>query len=144
MGSGCAFLDYNGDGRLDLLFVNSTRLPGFQGKGPFYPALYRSEGDGRFTDVTREAGLQIDCYGMGVATADYDGDGDTDLLLTAYGGSHLFRNDGGRFTDVTRQAGIRGPEWGTSAAWFETHSLVTVFVTSPVISAFTSGSTFGR
>jgi hypothetical protein len=119
IGAGCAFLDYDGDGRLDLFFVNSSRLPGFQGKGPFYPALYHNEGDGRFRDATREAGLQIDCYGMGVATADYDSDGDTDLLLTAYGPSRLLRNDGGRFTDVSRQAGITGPAWGISAAWFD-------------------------
>jgi hypothetical protein len=119
MGSGCAFLDYDGDGRLDLFLVNSSRLPGFPDKGPHYPALYRNEGGGRFADVTRQAGLQIDCYGMGVATADYDNDGDTDLLLTAYGGCHLFRNDHGRFTEVTRQAGITGPTWGTSAAWFD-------------------------
>src|SRR4029077_15634845 len=60
MGSGCAFLDYDGDGRLDLFFINSSRLPGFRGKGPHYPALYRNEGGGRFEDVTRQAGLQID------------------------------------------------------------------------------------
>jgi hypothetical protein len=119
MGSGCAFLDYDGDGRLDLFFVNSSRLPGFAGRGPYYPALYRNEGGGRFTDVTRTAGLQIDCYGMGVAVADYDNDGATDLLLTAYGGSHLFHNDHGHFTEVTRQTGITGPAWGTSAAWFD-------------------------
>jgi hypothetical protein len=119
VGSGCAFLDYDGDGRLDLLFVNSSRLPGFQGKGPFLPALYRNEGGGKFRDVTREAGLAIDCYGMGVATADYDNDGDVDLLITAYGGSHLFHNDGGRFSEITREAGITKPEWGSSAAWFD-------------------------
>jgi enediyne biosynthesis protein E4 len=119
LGSGCAFLDYNGDGRLDLFFVNSSRLPGFSGKGAFYPALYHNEGNGRFRDVTQQAGLTIDCYGMGVACADADNDGDTDLLLTAYGGSRLFRNDHGRFTEVTRQAGITKPEWGSSAAWFD-------------------------
>jgi hypothetical protein len=119
LGAGCAFLDYDGDGQLDLFFVNSSRLPGFPTKGPFYPALYHNEGGGQFRDVTRAAGLAIDCYGMGVATADYDSDGDTDLLLTAYGPSHLFRNDGGRFVEVTRQAGITGPTWGTSAAWLD-------------------------
>jgi enediyne biosynthesis protein E4 len=119
MGSGCAFLDYDGDGRLDLFFANSSRLPGFQPKGPFYPALYQNEGSGHFQDVTRQAGLAIDCYGMGVAVADYDNDGDPDLLLTSYGGSHLFRNNGGQFTEVTRQAGVTKPEWGTSAAWFD-------------------------
>jgi hypothetical protein len=119
LGSGCAFLDYDQDGRLDLFLVNSSRLPGFRGQGPFLPALYRNEGGGKFQDVTRAVGLTVDCYGMGVAVADYDNDGDPDLLLTAYGGSHLFRNEGGRFTEVTRQAGVTGPAWGTSAAWFD-------------------------
>src|SRR5688572_24200647 len=59
MGSGCAFLDYDGDGRLDLFFVNGSRLPGFREKGPFYPALYRNRGDGAFEDVTRRAGLTV-------------------------------------------------------------------------------------
>jgi hypothetical protein len=119
MGSGCAFLDYDGDGRLDLFFVNSSHSPGSHTRGPFYPALYHNEGNGHFKDVTRQAGLTIDCYGMGVAVADYDNDGDPDLLLTSYGGSHLFRNDGGHFTEVTRQAGVTKPEWGTCAAWFD-------------------------
>ena len=83
MGSGCAFLDYNNDGKPDLFFVNSSRLPGFSGKGPFYPALYRNNGDGSFTDVTKPAGLAVDGYGMGVAIADYDGDGFQDLYLIA-------------------------------------------------------------
>src|SRR5262249_35612075 len=113
VGSGCAFLDADGDGRLDLFFVNSSRLPGFPDKGPFFPALYHNEGNGRFRDVTREAGLMLDCYGMGVAAADYDNDGDADLLITSYGGSHLFRNDGGRFPEVTRPAGGPEPGWGT-------------------------------
>src|SRR5437879_3809305 len=89
------------------------------GQGPFYPALYRNEGGGKFRDVTRQAGLAIDCYGMGVAIADCDNDGDPDMLLTGYGGSHLFRNDRGHFTEVTRQAGVQRPKWGTSAAWFD-------------------------
>src|SRR5256885_1845706 len=60
LGSGCGVLDYDGDGRLDLFLVNSTRLPGYSGKGPFYPALYRNRGDGAFEDVTAKAGLQVD------------------------------------------------------------------------------------
>ena len=59
MGAGCAFLDYNNDGKPDLFFVNSGRLPGFHGAGPFYPALYRNKGDGTFEDVTRQAGLDV-------------------------------------------------------------------------------------
>jgi hypothetical protein len=127
LGSGCAFLDFNNDGKLDLFLVNSTGLPGFTGKGPFYPALYRNDGGTatkpwscRFTDVTRAAGLAIDCYGLGVAVADYDGDGFADLLLTAVGSSHLFRNDGnGTFTEVTQRARVGRPGFWTSAAWFD-------------------------
>jgi hypothetical protein len=120
MGAGCAFLDYNNDGRPDLFFVNSSRLPGFTGNGPFYPALYRSDGAGHFTDVTRQAGLAVECYGMGVAVADYDGDGFEDLYLTALGPNHLFHNNGdGRFTDVTKQAGVGDPRFSTSAAWLD-------------------------
>jgi hypothetical protein len=126
MGSGCALFDYDGDGRLDAFLVNSSRLPGFQGKGPFYPALYRQKDDGTFEDVTKQAGLAVECYGMGVAVADYDNDGDPDLYLTAFGSSRLYRNNGksaggppGTFTDVTRAAGVPGPPLGTSAAWFD-------------------------
>jgi hypothetical protein len=120
MGSGGAFLDYNNDGKPDLFFVNSSRLPGFSGKGPRYPALYRNNGDGTFTDVTKPAGLAVDCYGMGAAIADYDGDGFEDLYLTALGPNHLFHNNGdGTFTDVTRKAGVGDPRFSTSAAWFD-------------------------
>jgi hypothetical protein len=120
MGSGCAFLDYDRDGRLDLFLVNSSRLPGHTGKDPFYPALYRQRPDGRFEDVTKQAGLAIDCYGIGCAVGDYDNDGDPDLYLTAFGGSHLFRNNGsGSFTEVTRAAKTLGPAFGTCAAWFD-------------------------
>ncbi|HET9515812.1 MAG TPA: CRTAC1 family protein, partial [Gemmatimonadales bacterium] len=120
MGSGCAFLDYDGDGQLDLFLVNSTRLPGFTGQGPFYSALYRNSGDGTFKDVTKRAGLAVDCYGMGVAVGDYDNDGDPDLYLTALGPNRLFRNEGdGTFTDVTKQAGVGDPRFSSSAAWFD-------------------------
>jgi enediyne biosynthesis protein E4 len=120
MGSGCAFLDYNHDGRLDLFLVNSSRLPGFAGKGPFYPALYRNRGDGTFEDVTKQAGLAVDCYGMGVAVGDYDNDGWPDLYLTALGPNFLFRNNGdGTFTDVTRRAGVEDSRFSTSAAFLD-------------------------
>jgi hypothetical protein len=120
MGAGCAFLDYDGDGRLDLFLVNSTRLPGFAGKGPLYPALYHQKPDGAFEDVTVKAGLAIDSYGMGVAVGDYDNDGHPDLYLTGYGGCHLFHNTGhSSFTEVTRRAGVSGPPWGMGAAWFD-------------------------
>jgi hypothetical protein len=124
MGAGCAFLDYDGDGWQDLFLVNSGRLPGFRVKGPFYPALYRNRGDGTFEDVTRQAGLAFECYGMGCAVGDYDNDGREDLYITALGGNHLFRNERtptgqARFVEVTRQAGVGGDGFSTSCAWVD-------------------------
>jgi len=120
MGSGCAFFDYDNDGWLDAFLVNSTRWPGRPEK-PTYSALFRNDRDGTFTDVTREAGLAVELYGMGVAAADYDNDGWTDLYVTAIGGSHLFRNLGnGRFEDVTAKAGAAGSgTFATSAMFFD-------------------------
>jgi enediyne biosynthesis protein E4 len=121
VGAGCAFLDYDGDGDLDLFLVNSSSLPGFTDKGPFYPALYRNRGNGRFEDRTREAGLAIDCYGIGCAVGDYDNDGHPDLYLTALGPNHLFHNNGnGTFTDVTAHAHVGDSRFSTSAAWVDT------------------------
>lgn len=120
LGAGCAFLDYDNDGQLDLFLVNSSRLPGFTGEGPFHPALYRNNGDGTFTDVTQAAGLARECYGLGVAVADYDGEGHPDLYLTALGPNFLYRNNGdGTFTDVTKRAGVGDPHFSSSAAWFD-------------------------
>jgi hypothetical protein len=120
MGAGCAFLDYDNDGRLDLFLVNSSRLPGFTGKGPFYPALYRQKPDGTFEDVTRAAGLQVDGYGIGCAVGDIDNDGGPDLYLTAMGPNFLFRNNGdGTFSDVTRRAGVGDPRFSSSAAFLD-------------------------
>ena len=119
MGSGVAFLDADGDGRQDLFLVNSMKWPGRQGPAS-YPALYRNRGDGTFVDQTRAAGLQIEMYGMGVASADFDNDGRADLYVTALGRNHLFRNaGGGRFVDVTDRAGVADPGFSTSAAWLD-------------------------
>jgi enediyne biosynthesis protein E4 len=123
-GGGCAFLDYDNDGLLDLFAVQGgpapTDVPGVDRPRP-HSVLYRGLGGGRFEDVTERAGLAVDMgYGQGVSAADYDNDGWTDLLTTAYGGVHLFHNDGGRFREVTRKAGLLergGPHWATSAAW---------------------------
>jgi hypothetical protein len=120
MGSGGAFLDYDGDGKLDIFLVNSSRLPGYREEGPLYPALYRNRGDGTFEDVTQKAGLVFESYGIGCAVGDYDGDGNPDLYVTAMGPNRLFRNDGkGHFTDVARQAGVGDPRFSTSAAWLD-------------------------
>jgi hypothetical protein len=124
MGGGCAFLDYNSDGHLDLLFVNAKRWNVDERPVPQTPptlALYRNDGHGKFLDATVEAGLNVTLYGMGCAVGDYDNDGDPDLFISAYGPCRLFRNDRGKFTDVTSEMGIAGGEtdWGTSCGWFD-------------------------
>jgi hypothetical protein len=125
MGGGVAFLDYNNDGRQDLLFVDSRPWP-WSPRATARPqrsrlVLYRNDGGGHFTDVTQAAGLAADLYGMGVAAADYDNDGWVDLFVTAVGSNHLFHNVAGRFVDVTAPAGVEGRlgQWSTCAAWFD-------------------------
>ncbi|MDZ7754247.1 MAG: CRTAC1 family protein [Gammaproteobacteria bacterium] len=122
IGSGVAFLDYDGDGDQDLLLVNSRHWPDRPAQGTPRHALYANDGHGRFTDVTEEAGLAFSDYGMGVAVGDYDGDGRPDIYITCLGPNRLLRNRGdGTFEDVTGAAGVAGgeSEWGTSAVFFD-------------------------
>ncbi len=121
-GGGVSFCDLDDDGRLDLFLVSGTRLDGDGNLlgAPDSPrnAYYHQETDGRFVEMTRAAGLEQDGYGMGAFCADYDNDGDTDLLVTRYGPDSLFRNDGnGQFTDVGKEAGIADARWSASAAF---------------------------
>ena len=118
LGSGVAFLDADGDGWQDILFVNGRNWPGQAGP-PSFPALYHNNGNGTFTDITRTAGLAVEMYGMGVSVGDYDNDGDPDIYITALGPNHLFRNTGGKFEDVTARAGVGDPGFSTSAVWFD-------------------------
>ncbi len=107
---GVAILDYNADGRMDLFFVNSA--------GPH--ALYRNDGDLKFTDVTKLAGVEGRDFGLGVTTCDYNKDGSPDLFVTAHGRNTLYKNNGnGTFTDVTRQAGLEGNGLWTAAVFFD-------------------------
>ena len=109
LGSGCAFLDYDNDGWQDILLINSTKWPG-QAGSKSYPALYHNNQNGTFTDVTKEAGLVVEMYGLGCAVADYDNDGFDDIYVTCLGPNHLFRNLGnGKFQDVTAKAGVGDP-----------------------------------
>jgi hypothetical protein len=123
MGGGVAFLDYDGDERQDLLFVNSTFWPGHvpSGQKPPTMALYHNDGAGHFTDVTEGSGLDVSFYGMGVAVGDYDNDGLPDVFITGVGGNRLFHNEGhGKFRDVTGEAGVGGAGgWSTGAAWID-------------------------
>jgi hypothetical protein len=120
MGSGVCVLDYDNDGWQDILFVNSMDWPGHKGAAKSYPALYHNDKDGTFTDVTREAGLAMESYGLGCAVADYDNDGFEDIYITTVGSNHLFHNLGnGKFADVTVKAGVADPGFSTSAVWFD-------------------------
>ena len=119
-GAGCAFLDYDNDGWMDIYLVNSGACDFYTPPVPLRNALYRNNRDGTFTDVTEKAGVAGGGYGQGVAVGDYDADGYPDLYLTQYGRSILYHNNGdGTFTDVTAKAGVAAPGWASSAVWFD-------------------------
>src|SRR5713101_2136522 len=115
MGGGVAMFDYNNDGYLDLFFVNGAQIQDPMPRGAlpdksnprYWNRLYRNNGDGTFTDVTENAGVQGHSYGMGVAVGDFDNDGNMDLLVANLGGNILYHNNGdGTFTDVSKKCGI--------------------------------------
>jgi enediyne biosynthesis protein E4 len=119
-GAGCAFLDYDNDGWMDIYLVNSGKCDFFTPNPPLRNALYRNNRDGTFTDVTVKAGVAAGGFGQGVAVGDYDGDGFPDLYVTQYGRSVLYHNNGdGTFSDVTEKAGVAAPGWASSAVWFD-------------------------
>jgi hypothetical protein len=125
-GAGTALFDYDGDGNLDIYFVNGSYLKeinhprGRKLAGKLRNTLYRNNGNGTFTDVTIKAGLGDQGYGMACVTADYDNDGDTDLFITNYGPNVLYRNNGnGTFTDVTGKAGVGGNLFSTGCTFLD-------------------------
>jgi hypothetical protein len=119
-GAGCAFLDYDNDGWMDIYLVNSGKCDFYAPDPPLRNALYRNNRDGTFTDVTEKAGVAGGGFGQGVAVGDYDRDGFPDLYVTQYGRSILFHNNGdGTFSDVTEKAGVAAPGWASSAVWFD-------------------------
>jgi hypothetical protein len=119
-GSGACFFDYDLDGDPDLYIVNGATVETVWSADAARDALYRNDGEGRFTDVTVEAGLVERGWGGGCASGDYDNDGDPDLYLTHFGPNVLWRNDGnGRFSDVTAAAGVGGAGWSLGAAFVD-------------------------
>ena len=124
--AGVAVFDYNNDGWPDLYFVNGASQPNLEKTNPaYYNRLYRNNGNGTFSDVTMEAGVRGEGFAMGVAAADYDNDGATDLFIAGVNRNVLYRNRGdGTFEDVTGRAGLAHEgsgmkPWSVSAGWFD-------------------------
>ena len=119
MGAGAAWLDYDGDGNLDLYVVNGSTHERAPGEGE-PNRLYRGDGDGSFEDVSAASGLGDRGWGHGVAIGDVDNDGWSDVYVTNLGANALYRNRGdGSFENVTAKAGVGDPRWSTSAAFFD-------------------------
>ncbi|MGD8499195.1 MAG: CRTAC1 family protein [Phycisphaerales bacterium] len=125
-GAGAMFFDYDGDGWLDIYFVNGCWLKdvndnrGRSLRGKLANALYQNNGDGTFSDVTEQAGVGDKGYGVGCSSADFDNDGDLDLYVLNYGPNVFYRNNGdGTFTDISRASGLANSNWSLSAPWFD-------------------------
>ncbi len=125
--SGVCLLDYDNDGYLDVFFVNGAAIPSLRKDGPrYWNRLFHNNRDGTFTDVTSQAGVAGEGYGMGCAVGDYDNDGFPDLYVANVTRNQLLHNDrNGRFTDVTAKAGVGGgvldgrKMWSVSGLWID-------------------------
>ena len=121
MGSGGGFIDYNGDGWLDILLVGGGLLDPEPTTDIEALRLYTNNQDGTFTEATEESGLSgFQAYGKGITVADYDNDGDEDFFFTTLHKNYLFRNDAGVFSSVGEEAGVSGESlWSSSALFFD-------------------------
>ena len=134
IGGGVALLDYDGDGDLDLYFVQGGDWN--KSAAEVGNVLYQNRGDGTFDDVTGSAAVGDVGYGMGCAVADYDGDGDLDLYVTNVGPNVLYRNEGnGSFSDVTAAAGVGDEGFGTSVTFldYDSDGHLDLFVTNYLV-----------
>ncbi len=120
-GCGCAFIDYDNDGWMDIFLLSGTRLEGDPPEAT--NRLYKNNRDGTFTDVTERAGMKAVGWANGVCVGDYNNDGYDDIFCTYFGQNRLFRNNGnGTFTDVTKEAGLLQPgpaRWGAGCAFVD-------------------------
>jgi len=139
MAGGIAVFDYNGDGRPDIFFTNGADIATLKKSSPkYFNKLLRNDGNGVFTDVTAQAGLQGSGFDIGVAVGDYDNDGFPDMFVAGVHGNTLYHNNGdGTFTDVTKKAGLDksndpeyGPLWSETAVWVDVNNdgLLDLFV----------------
>ena len=120
LGSGGGFFDYDGDGDVDIYLINGAIQNGNLDNMSPHNVLYRNDGDGTFTDVTKAAGVGSTSYGTGATVGDYDNDGDLDLYVTNFGEDQLYQNQGdGTFKDVTKEAGVGNQAWGTSCVFVD-------------------------
>src|SRR5260370_5219760 len=123
MVAGVAFLDYDGDGYMDIYLVGGAAIPSLKKESPVYwNRLFHNDHDGTFTDVTEKAGVAGTGYGMGVAVGDYDNDGWPDLFVANVTENQLFHNNrDGTFTDVTVKAGVAGAHLDAKKIWSAAH-----------------------
>ena len=135
MSGGVALFDYDRDGWLDIYITNSLTVETVNNPRSSRSALYHNNGDGTFTDVTEKSGLAYPGWAMGVATADYDGDGWPDVYVTCLGPNHLYHNNAdGTFADVTQKTGVDDARWSTGAAFgdYDNDGNVDLFVANYV------------
>lgn len=146
--AGLATFDYDGDGLIDIYFLNGAPLPGAERESPPRNALYRNLGNWRFVDVTQQAGVGDTGFGLGVAAADYDNDGDLDLFVNNYGPNVLYRNEGdGTFTDITHVTDVAGGELvGAGASFLDINAdgLLDLYVANYVDFAYDRHVTYPR